>query len=197
MVHRTTRDPNGNLRYHQEHTKPFLPEQDALPKSRQFDDTTATLGVASRGFAFTGMTTDNQGHDNAIHSGNSLLYDPRQNNERFVESRNGARSNAPFKTGGDIFQTTGPVAGGVEFIPSQAEPSAQGQGGYGPSWWDRIKTNFRAPNETQSTNLGTKPAEKYQIGLRASNVKVKKQDQNNGVGPAGLPSTTVTGLNGF
>jgi hypothetical protein len=180
MIWHSTRDPNGNLRYNQEHTKPELHEQGALPKSQQFADTGKTLGVASRGFHFTGRSTASDNHDanGNLHSDRSLLYDDRQNNESFIDSRNGTRANPDFKTPFGGVVTLGPVAGGVEFTPSSAEPVAQGQPGTtGPDWWSRIKSNFRSSTVTQSTNLPTKPAEKFQIGLRSSNVKVAKQDQ--------------------
>jgi len=191
MIYHSDRDPNGNTSYPAEQTLPDNSQQGLLPQSNQFDDTGRTLGVASRGFHFTGHTTENQGHDAKIHSGKSLLYDPRQNNENFIESRTGDRSNPPFKTGGDIFHTVGPVPSGVEFVPSTAEPKKQGQGGHGPSWWDRILSNQRSNTDTQSSNVGVKPPEKFQVGLRSSNVKVMKQDQNNGPGPTGISSGSV------
>lgn len=196
MITNTKRDPSGNLRYHQEHTKEDpATVYSMLPKSQQFADTGRTLGVASKGFHFTGMTTENQGHDNAIHSGKSLRKDARDDNESFVESRNGTQANPAFKTGGDILLTDGPQPHGTVFTASTSASPAQG--GTGPVWWERIKENFRSNTQTQSTNVGVKPPEKFQVGLRAGNVKVQKQDQNNGVGPLGLASTTVTGLNGF
>lgn len=187
MITLTKRDPDGNLRYHQEHTKEDPSTvYTMLPKSQQFADTGRTLGIASKGFHFTGNTTENQGHDAAIHSGKSLRKDARDDNESFVESRNGTRANPAFKTDGDIFMTTGGVDHGTVFTPSTAAPPAQG--GTGPIWWERIKTNFRSNTQTQSTNVGVKPPEKFQVGLRSSNVKVQKQDQASDVGPAGLPS---------
>jgi hypothetical protein len=63
----------------------------------------------------------------------------------------------------------------VAFTPSTAAPTAQG--GTGPTWWDRITTNFRDGIGTQSTNLATKPPEKFQIGLRSMIVKPQKTDQ--------------------
>lgn len=194
MLHKTTRDPNGNLRYHMEHTQEDEQAKlSLLPKSQQFADTALTLGIVSRGFHFTGMTTENQDHDAAIHSDKSLLHDPRQNNESFIDSRNGTTANPSFKSPIGGPQTTGPNPGGVEFVPSQAEPGAQGQGGAGPSWWDRIVSNFRAGTNTQSTNLGAKPPEKFQIGLRSSNVKVAKQDQTPTKESGLMTSTGVIG----
>jgi hypothetical protein len=199
MIWHSNRDPDGNLRYHLEHTKEDPSTvYSMLPKSQQFADTGRTLGIASRGFAFTGNTTENQGHDAAIHSSKSLLNDPRQINEWFVESRNGAESNPSFKTDDGLFQTTGPQPDATSFTPSQAAPVKQG--GTGPSWWERIQENFRSNQQTQSSNLGTKPPEKFQVGLRSSNVKVMKQDQHNNPGPTGpsaggVPSVGTYGTN--
>jgi len=174
-----------------EHTKPDAHEQGALPKSQQFADTGRTLGVASRGFAFTGMSTENQGHDAAIHSGKSLLRDPRQSNEYFVEDRSGSQARPAFQGGAVSLQTSGQQPDATAFTASEATPVAQG--GKGPSWTDRIRSNWRNFGNTQSTNMGTKPPEKFQIGLRSSNVKVQKQDQKfpNGQGPVGPSSGSV------
>lgn len=178
MIHRSERDPNGNLRYHLEHTpEEHTAKLSLLPKSQQFADTTATLGVESRGFHFTGNTTESEGHDRAIHSGRSLLHDDRDDTESFIFSRIGATSNPSFKDPPPV-QRTGPNVSGTDFFPSTAEPAEQGAGGQGPSWWDRIKANFRAGGSTQSTNLGVKPNEKFQIGLRSSIQTPVKPDQS-------------------
>lgn len=178
MIYHTQRDPNGNLRYHLEHTpEDHFSKLSLLPQSQQFADTTATLGVESRGFHFTGNTTENQGHDEAIHSDRSLLYDDREDTESFIFSRIGATSNPSFKDPPPV-QRTGPNVSGTDFFPSTAEPAAQGSGGAGPSWWDRITANFRSSTNTQSTNLGVKPNEKFQIGLRSSIQTPVKPDQS-------------------
>lgn len=191
MLWKTQRDPNGNLRYPLEHTPEDQTQKFSLnPKSQQFADTTPTLGVNSRGFHFTGRTTESDGYNAGIHSERSLLYDVRQNNESFIESRVGATTNPSFKTPVGGPSTTGPVPAGVEFVPSQAEPSAQGQGGKGPTWWDRITSNIRAGTNTQSTNLGVKPAEKFQIGLRSSEQKPIKVDQVKPTKETGLMTNT-------
>lgn len=178
MIYHTQRDPDGNLRYHLEHTpEDHSAKLSLLPKSQQFADTTATLGVGSRGFHFTGNTTENQGHDAAIHSSKSLLHDDRDDTESFIFSRNGACSNPSFKDPPAV-QRTGPNVSGTDFFPSTSEPAAQGAGGAGPSWWNRIKANFRSSTNTQSTNLGIKPNEKFQIGLRSSIQTPVKPDQS-------------------
>lgn len=161
-----------------------------LPKSRQFEDTGRTLGISSRGFAFTGMTTDNQGHDNAIHSDKSLLYDDRQSNEYFVEDRSGSQANPAFKGGEVSFQTTGRQPDATAFTASAAAPAPQG--GTGPTWWDRIRSAANILT-TQSKNNATKPPEKFQIGLRASNTKPAKVDQKfpQGKGPTGPSSGSI------
>lgn len=184
MIHHTKRDKDGNLRYMQEHTKPDAHEQGALPKSNQFEDTRATLGIASRGFHFTGMTTDNQGHDAAIHSSKSVLNDARQSDENFVQDRSGSQANPAFKGDGFTFQTVGQNPDGTSFTASEAAPAEQG--GNGPTWWDRIVAN--RSTGTQSSNLATKPPEKFQIGLRSSDVKVTKQPTQNSPGPIGIVS---------
>jgi len=164
-------------------------QQSLLPNSQQFEDTTRTLGVESRGFHFTGMTTDNEGHDAAIHTSRSLLYDNRDDTENFVQARNGSRANQAFKDAlGPI--TFGAPDPGVEFTNSTAEPSERGHGGTGPSWWDRIQTNFRGAS-TQSTNAGVKPPEKYEVGLRSSNVQVTAQPTSNNPGPPGTGSNNA------
>jgi hypothetical protein len=185
MVHHSSGDKTGNLRYHLEHTKPVEHEGGLLPKSQQFADIGRTLGVQSRGYAFTGESTESHNHDAAIHSGSSLINDPRQSNEYFVEDRSGARAVPQFKGSEFSLQTTGQNPDGTAFTVSKAAPPEQG--GEGPTWWDRIKTNFRNGQTTQSTNLPTKPPEKFQIGLRSSNVKPAKADQKfpNGRGPVG------------
>jgi hypothetical protein len=194
MIKKTKRDAAGNTRYPTEHTHPALgagTDQSALSTSQQFADTTATLGVASRGFHFTGMTTDNQGHDAAIHSSKSLLNDSRSNNEAFIDNRSGSQARPAFKDNiGPI--TTGPVPSGTDFTPSTAEPAAQGAGGAGPSWWDRIKTNFRGQS-TQSSNLGVNPPNAFQVGLRAGNVAVVAGARPVSAGPVGVSSGSPSG----
>jgi len=191
MIRKSQRDPSGNMRYPAEHTRPTVDmQQSALPNSQQFEDTTRTLGVDSKGFHFTGQTTISENHDQAIHSAGSLLYDDRPNTENFIEQRNGARSNPQFKDAPGP-QTFGPVTPGVEFTPSSAEPAERGHGTTGPSWWDRIKQNFRGGVNTQSSNLGQKPNEKFQIGLRSSNVVVAPQSTSNNPGPQGTNSNAA------
>lgn len=185
MIHNAKGNKDGNLRYHLEHTKPVEHETGLLPKSQQFADTERTLGVQSRGGAFTGNSTESERSTRAIHSTKSLLYDPRQSDEFFVQDRSGARAVPQFKGSEKVFQTVGQNPDGTSFVASTAAPPEQG--GTGPTWWDRIQENFRNGQTTQSTNLPTKPPEKFQIGLRSSNVKPQKVDQKypNGRGPVG------------
>lgn len=195
MLHKSSRNPNGNLRYMQEHTAPDTSREGSLlPGSNQFEDTQATLGISSRGFHFTGQTTEDDVADATIHSSKSLLYDDRDNNEAFIESRNGSRLNPSFKTPIGGPQTTGAVPSGTDFWGSTAEPIAQGASNTtGPSWWDRIVANWRNGNTTQSTNLGIKPPEKFQIGLRSSENKVVKPDQNRAKLAAQLATGSMPG----
>lgn len=195
LIRKTKRDPSGNTRYHLEHSQPVTStQQSLLPNSNMFADTTATLGVASRGFHFTGETTENSNAGmGTVHSSKSLLYDKRDDTESFIYARNGAQTNPAFKDA-PVPQTTGPVPAGVNFTPSTAEPAAQGQGGTGPSWWDRIKSNFRR-DSTQSSNLGTKPPEKFQVGLTAGNQVVVAQNRTTGAGPQGVGNNNAPQFN--